>query len=109
MQYILAVFLDIEETFDNVSTKVIMKALTRIVVKLISRKIQSDLRDNHLATAVGRRIPQGGTIFPALWLIIMDKILQKLDRSRLKTVEHTNGFVMLVSGILWVKLWNCAG
>lgn len=48
---------------------------------------------------MSRDTPQSSAIPPALWSIVMDKILWLLDKSLMEAVLYANDLVIFVSGM----------
>lgn len=108
-QYTLAAFLDIEGAFNNVSTAAIVESLedlgvetflkSWIVTMLQSRTIYASMGNSESSKKVNRGTPQGGVISPLLWLLVINKILLRLDNMRIKTVAYADDVVIIVSGL----------
>lgn len=107
-QYTLATFLDIEGAFNNITNSAILEALTDLGVEttlcqwianmLNSREIQADLANCQTTRRVSRGTPQGGVLSPLLWLLVMDKILKKLQELGITAVAYADDLAILVSG-----------
>lgn len=51
-----------------------------------TRVIIADLVNSRMSKTVNRGTPQGGVIFPLLWLAVVNKILIELDSRELKSL-----------------------
>lgn len=68
-----------------------------MVPMLRTNLIQSVLESSHQTTAVNRTTPHGSQFSLALWLIMIDEILQILNKKGVKVVAHSDVLVILVS------------
>ncbi|XP_055858922.1 retrovirus-related Pol polyprotein from type-1 retrotransposable element R1 isoform X1 [Episyrphus balteatus] len=107
-EYTLATFLDVEGAFNNVLPESILEALVTfevedyirswIISMLKERRIQASLGNSNCFKCINRGTPQGGVLSPLLWLLVMNNILVKLERSGVKAVAYADDLVVLVSG-----------
>lgn len=107
-EYTLAAFLDIEGAFNNVTSGAIEEAMTdlsvpdtikRWVMSMLStRKIYSELGDSKIAKNVFRGTPQGGVISPLLWLMVVNRVLNTLDRKGITAVAYADDVVLMSRG-----------
>lgn len=75
-----------------------MGLINRIIAMLSTNIVQADLADSYI-TAVKRGTPQEGVISPLFWLLVINKILFKLDREGIKIVDFVDDVVILVLGL----------
>ncbi|KAL5251675.1 hypothetical protein ACHWQZ_G014720 [Mnemiopsis leidyi] len=83
--YVLGVFLDMEAAFDNVSFKAIANALSTtkldpatahwITNMVATRHITINHKDSTKTIRIKRGCPQGGTLSPFLWNLVIDDLL----------------------------------
>jgi len=95
-EYSLAAFLDIEGTFNNVTPTAITGALTElgiewpivglILTMLTSRVVYSTMGSAHSTRNISRGTPQGGVLYPLLWVIVVNKLLLLLEEAGTKVV-----------------------
>ena len=84
---VLAMFLDIQGAFDNVSFKSIEKAMDNANIDkqttswitnwLTNRKITLEMIGEKRTVKIRKGCPQGGVLSPLLWLLVIDDILRK--------------------------------
>ena len=92
--------MDIEGAFNNVSVESIEQAIvdscrdrsiTRWILAVFrTRSISAELNDCIMVKSVNRGTPQGGVLSPLIWLLVMDKILKELKKSRIKAVAYAD-------------------
>ena len=115
-QYTMAAFLDIEGALNNIRLNPIIEALDRpglepglvhwIGILLRSRVIVADLGGSHVCKVARRGTPQGGVLSPLLWILVMDKILRRLQDLGIKAVAYADDLVVMVSGICPAIYWG---
>ena len=66
---------------------------------LRTRSISAELNDCKVVKSLSRDTLQGGVLSPLLWLLVMGRILKKLQESKIKAVDYVDDLVILVSGI----------
>eukprot|EP00116_Pleurobrachia_bachei_P001378 sb/3461640/ len=84
---VLAMFLDIQGAFDNVSFSAIETAMDKCNIDdptknwisnwLRDRKLSVEFAGEKQITKISQGCPQGGVLSPLLWLIVIDDILKK--------------------------------
>ena len=106
----LALFLDIEGAFSNVSLTAIMMALvnakvdvylvTWIMRMLKSQRVTASLGDCNMSVRLTRGTPQGGVLSPLLFNLVMSELLQKLDTiPGVYTQAYADDVLLLSTGI----------
>lgn len=104
----LAAFLDIEGAFSNTSFHSMVKALeecgvSKTVVRWVSamlnsRSILATLGSESIRVRAGRGCAQGGVLSPLLWILVVDKILRKLNAQGYYTQGYADDLVIVVRG-----------
>lgn len=84
---VLAMFLDIQGAFDNVSYKAIDDAMDKFNIDeptknwisnwLSNRKLTAEFAGESRTIRIKRGCPQGGVLSPILWLMVIDDVLKK--------------------------------
>lgn len=105
----LCAFMDIQGAFDNTSFRSIDRALTAkgidstttiwIRSMLESRKISSPFSCNKLAVSAAKGCPQGGVLSPLLWSIVIDELLNDLNRRGFHIIGYADDVVITIEGI----------
>ena len=88
--YAIGAFFDIQGAFDNAPTNIIIKALKKrnttniitdwITQLLTSRKVTASMGTTELQVNATRGCPQGGVLSPTLWCLVVDELLDKLNK-----------------------------
>lgn len=104
----LAAFFDTEEAFNNVTSSTIIESMLEVDVcheyinlaaQIITfRKIISVLGCTTLTRYVARGTPQGGTLSPLLWNIVISSLLIKLEKSGVKAIAYAEDVALVANG-----------
>lgn len=107
-EYALGTFFDISGAFDNAPAKVIIQALKkRDAKKTTTCWIEKLLRTRIVSTANGltelkvramKGCPQGGVLSPLLWCLVVDEMLNKLNREDIYTQAYSDDGTILITG-----------
>jgi len=109
-QLALALFLDIEGAFSNVSLAAIRFALfnagieihlvTWIMAMLKSQRVTADLGNYSITVRLTRGTPQGGVLSPLLFNLVMSELLEKLGNvPGIYAQAYADDVLLLSSGI----------
>lgn len=104
----LVAFLDIEGAFDNASYSSIGSAMLRrhfdpciatwVHAMLANRQISSELSGSCVTVKATRGCPQGGVLSPLLWSLVVDELLDNLERRGFEVVGYADDVVIIVRG-----------
>jgi ribonuclease HI len=104
----LVAFLDIEGAFDNTSFAAISRSLRRrnvpnslirwITSMLNSRTVTASLFDEAVTVRVTKGTPQGGCLSPLLWSLVIDDLLERLNRSGVYAQGYADDICIMVAG-----------
>lgn len=107
-EYSLAAFLDIEGAFNNLLPSAITRALENrrldtstvyfIGHMLASREIVTEIAGHTLRRSVSRGTPQGGVLSSLIWNLVLDELLQKLEKLGCKIVAYADDLALIASG-----------
>jgi ribonuclease HI len=130
-QYALGAFFDIEGAFDNAPFEAMERSLRsrrtpEAVVRWVSnmlkqRTVETSLRGSMKAVKVAKGCPQGGVLSPLLWTLVVDELLDNLEKEGIYCQAYADDGTILVegmdlktvcrlveAGLKTVRLW-CAG
>lgn len=104
----IVAFLDIEGAFDNASYLSIVSAMHRrkfdpciatwVHAMLANRQISSELGGSCVTVKATRECPQGGVLSPLLWSLVVDELLDSLERRGFEVVGYADDVVIIVRG-----------
>lgn len=104
----LGCFLDVEGAFDNTDFEVIAQALrerqtegvaTRwIVAMLKNRRVEATVCGERVEMQVTRGCPQGGILSPILWCMVVDSLLNRLNRAGFYAQGYSDDVSILICG-----------
>lgn len=96
----ITVFIDIEGAFDNTGYDVIMKEAKNKGVKdwivnwiesmLKSRRIKAQGNESSIEYNPTRGCPQGGCLSPLLWCLVVDDLINKLEKEGLHVIAYAD-------------------
>nr|CAH7735162.1 unnamed protein product [Callosobruchus chinensis] len=105
---VLAIFLDIEGAFDNMSTGSIVsrlesrgtdKTIIRWIRNMLSnRKAEASLCGDIREVKTERGCPQGGVLSPRLWNLVVDRLLVALNDQGMFAQGYADDIVILITG-----------
>jgi hypothetical protein len=105
---VLCAFLNIEETFENISFDAISPAATEhgleetccrwVRSMLESRLVHTLLMDSNLTAQVVGRCPPAGVLSPLLWNVVVDRLLCETSDPRFSTFDYANDIVIILQG-----------
>lgn len=104
----LVAFLDIEGAFDRTSFKSMNNALSRHNINntigrwvdsmLRGRQVQATLNGDTIEVAVAKGCPQGGVLSPLLWDLVVDELLNELNKKGIYTQGYADDIVIIIMG-----------
>lgn len=65
---------------------------------LANRKISSELSGSYITVKATRGCPQGGVLSPLLWSLVVDELLDSLERRGFEVVGYADDVVIIVRG-----------
>ncbi|KMQ83936.1 reverse transcriptase, partial [Lasius niger] len=103
--YAIGTFLDIEGAFDNTSNRAIKEATTRhgvpeplvdwIEDMLTGRNLLVGYGDTAIKGKPDRGCPQGGVLFPLLWCLVVNDLLEDLQRKGFLTYGYADDIAIV--------------
>jgi hypothetical protein len=107
-EYAIGAFLDIEGAFDSTSIDTIKQAMNRHDVPevlvdwteniLAERRIVVYHGERVVEGTPGRGCPQGGVLFPLLWCLIVNDLLEELQREGFHVYGYADDIAIAVGG-----------
>ena len=107
----LVVFMDIQGAFDNVQAVPGIQAMrdrdipgwlcTWYQQYITNRKVISDYAGMKKTRFINKGAPQGGCISPVFWNIVIDELLQDLNKGNAMTVGFADDGAILLQGNDW--------
>ncbi len=102
-QFSLAVFMDIQGTFDSTTFAAIQEALEshgvgKTVKMLKCRNIQLTYQGESVEARVVKGCPQGGVLSPPLWCMDIDSLLLKQNALRYTAQAYADDLVIVIHG-----------
>lgn len=107
-EFAICTFLDIEGAFDNTPYTAVDKSLSeRRVNATVRRWTSSLLRDRNITyETYGREIsviptrgtPQGGVLSPTLWNLVIDELLNRLNREGFSVIGYADDITIICRG-----------
>jgi hypothetical protein len=104
----LATFIDIEGAFDNarfesIKNSALDRGLSLGLVNwmnnmLKNRKIFTEIGGQEITVKATRGCPQGGVLSPLMWSLVVDGLLQRLDKEGFEIVGYADDLVIIVRG-----------
>lgn len=107
-KYILGIFLDISNAFNNLWWPAIIKALKKMrcssqlieIVKdyLSKRLVIFRTESGSVSRHVNKGCPQGSLLGPVLWNIVFNELLEEFEKAGIKIVAFADDVVIVVEG-----------
>jgi ribonuclease HI len=108
-QYALGAFFDIEGAFDNapfeamersLSSRGTETAVARWVSNMLKQRIaETTIRGSCKAVKVAKGCPQGGVLSPLLWTLVVDELLDDLEKEGIYCQAYADDGTILVEGM----------
>lgn len=105
----LVAFLDISGAFDNTSFEAISKAaekkgINKFIINwmesmLKNRSVTASIKGGSIAYNPTRGCPQGGCLSPTMWSLVLDDLLEKLEKdTKIKVIAFADDLAIVRTG-----------
>lgn len=107
-------FLDIEGAFNNILFSAIESALARwklpsslvswILAMLANRIVLARRGETEVLVQVARGCPQGGVLSPLLWCVVVDELLDLLQKAGFQVQAYADDLAIIIHGLFTMSV-----